>query len=84
MDYAHRHNLVDPGQVARERPWGIRVTLPPSDPFNNLVGADWEKYHWYPTERERDEALEQMRTRHGYYRIGDEVSLIFEKVRKET
>jgi len=48
------------------------------------VGADWEKYHWYATERERDEALEHMRTRHGYYRIGDEVSLIFEKVGKDT
>lgn len=84
MDYAHRHNLVDPDRANEDRPWGIRVTLPPADPFNNLVGSDWEKHHWYPTERERDEALEGMRTRHGYYRIGDEVSLIFEKVRKET
>jgi len=83
MDYAHRHNLVDPERADQERPWGIRVTLPPSDPFNKLVDADWEKYHWYPTERDRDEALERMRTRHGYYRIGDEVSLIFEKVRKQ-
>jgi hypothetical protein len=84
MEYAHRHNLVDKDRAGQDRPWGIRVTLPPSDPFNNLVDAGWEKTHWYATERERDEALEHMRTRHGYYRIGDEVSLIFEKVGKQT
>jgi len=84
MEYAHRHNLVDKDRAGQDRPWGIRVTLPPSDPFNNLVDENWEQYHWYATQRERDEALERMRTRHGYYRIGDEVSLIFEKVGKQT
>ena len=82
MDFAHRHNLVDPSRADQERRWGIRVTLPPTDPFASLVGADWEKTHWYPTERERDEALQRMRTRHGYYRIGDEVSLVFDKVER--
>ena len=82
MDYSHRHNLVEPSRAGRERNWGIRVTLPPSDPFNNIVGPGWEKFHWYATESERDRALEKMRTRHGYYRIGDEPSLVFETVRR--
>ena len=82
MDYYHSHNLVDPSEAGRERRWGIRVSLPPADPFGSLVGADWQQSHWYPTERERDQALVKMRTRHGYYRIGDEVSLVFEKIER--
>ncbi len=80
MEYCHQHNLVDPGTAGAERRYGIRVTLPPSDTLRNLVGDDWERLHWYPTERERDEAYDKMAARHGYYRTTDTPTQILEKV----
>ncbi|MEL6301991.1 MAG: hypothetical protein AAFU66_11180 [Pseudomonadota bacterium] len=82
--YCHEHNLVDSSNINDERPWGIRVTAPPSDPFNKLVGADWEKFHWFQTRDERDQKLEQMRRRHGFYRIGDDPSIVLESVDRNT
>ncbi|MEO0998036.1 MAG: hypothetical protein AAFX58_11005 [Pseudomonadota bacterium] len=79
-NFYHEHNLVDPRVADASRPFGIRVSLPGTDPFTRLVGTDWTKEHWYRSEAERDEAFENMRNRHGYYRIGDDVSLIFEKI----
>ena len=74
--YCHSHNLVDSSAASAERPWGIRVSAPASDPFNKLVGGDWERLHWFPTRAERDAAFDNMRTRHGYYRIGDDPSIV--------
>ena len=51
-----------------------------SDPFTRLVGADWQKLHWFATERERDDALADMAARHAYSRRGDEPAVIYEKV----
>lgn len=62
------------------RPFGIRVRLPPGDPFAKLLGADWQKTHWFFTAGERDRALEDMSRRHEYSRIGDRPALVFEKV----
>lgn len=83
-NFCHAHNLVDPSRADADRPWGIRVRVPATDPFNKLVGADWEKFHWYRSERERDTALERMRRKHGYYRIGDNPSQIVDKVQRDT
>jgi hypothetical protein len=64
------------------RPYGIRVRLRPGDPFAKLLGADWQKTHWYFTAAERDRALGDMSRKHEYSRIGDQPALVFEKVEK--
>ena len=80
MTLCHPHNLRRP--LPASKPFGIRVSLPPGDPFAQLVGADWEKTHWFATERERDEALEEMSRRYPFFRIGDEPALVFERIGK--
>jgi hypothetical protein len=78
MAISNAHNLNAPVPVAT--PFGIRARLRARDPFTRLVGADWEKTHWFATERERDAALADMAARHVYSRRGDEPSVIYEKV----
>lgn len=80
MDYCHQHNLVDPSTAGRERSFGIRVTLPANDTLRNVLGDNWERSHWYPTEAERDAAFEQMAKRHGYYRDTDSPTQVLEKI----
>jgi hypothetical protein len=75
------HNLRAP-PLEKLRPFGVRVSLPPGDPFRKLLGPEWHKLHWYPTPQERDAALAEMSRRHEYSRGGDRPSLIFEKVEK--
>ncbi len=82
MDFCHQHNLVDPDTAGRERRFGIRVTLPENDTLRNLLGDDWERLHWYPTEAERDRAFEKMAIRHGYYRSTDSPTQVLEKLDK--
>ena len=82
MDFCHQHNLVDPSLAGQERPFGIRVTLPPGDTLRKVLGDDWEKLHWYATEAERDDAYEQMAVRHGYYRKTDTPTQILEKIKR--
>ena len=81
MSIANQHNL-HPGPAELVRPFGIRVKLRGNDPFQLLVGGDWQKLHWYPSARERDAALLEMSRRHEYSRIGDEPALRFEKIEK--
>jgi hypothetical protein len=64
------------------RPYGIRVCLKAGDPFSKLLGADWQRTHWFFTAAERDRALEDMARKHEYSRIGDAPALVFEKVEK--
>jgi hypothetical protein len=64
------------------RPYGVRVRLRAGDPFAKLLGADWQKTHWFFTAAERDRALEEMARRHEYSRVGDQPALVFEKVEK--
>ena len=80
MDFCHQHNLVDPEIAGRERRFGIRVTLPASDTLRSVVGDDWERFHWYATEAERDAAFESMAIRHGYYRTTDSPTQVLEKI----
>ena len=80
MDYCHRHNLVEPDKAGAERRYGIRVTLPEGDTFGRLLGEDWERVHWFPTEAERDTAFDDMATRHGYYRTTDTPTQVLEKI----
>ena len=80
MSYCHRHNLVDPGNAEADRRFGIRVTLPASDTFRTVIGDDWERFHWYATESERDAAYQSMARRHGYYRKTDSPAQVLEKV----
>ena len=82
MNYCHRHNLVDPESADAERPFGIRVTLPPNDTLRNIVGNDWERLHWYADEDERDRAFEAMAARHGYYRNSDTPTQVLEKIQR--
>ena len=80
MDYCHQHNLVDPATAGADRRFGIRVTLPPNDTIRKILGNDWEKLHWYPSEAERDQAFEKMAARHGYYRDTDSPSQVLKKL----
>ena len=79
MGIANPQNLVRSVPVL-PRPYGIRVSLRPGDPFAKLLGSDWQKTHWYFTAAERDQKLEEMARKHEYSRIGDQPALIFEKV----
>jgi len=75
------HNLrAAPVEVPR--PFGVRVSLPPGDPFRKLLGDHWHTIHWYPSPEERDAALVEMSRRHEYSRPGDRPSLLFEKVER--
>ncbi|MGI9308704.1 MAG: hypothetical protein ACR2P6_05550 [Gammaproteobacteria bacterium] len=57
--------------------YGIRVSLPPDDPFADLVGTDWQKEHWFDTAAKRDAALQEMSKEHLYSRDGDKPALVF-------
>ncbi len=80
MEFCHQHNLVRPDTAGAERPFGIKVSLPPGDTFERLLGRDWERLHWYATEAERDLAFQQMASRHGYYRSTDTATQVLEKL----
>ncbi len=79
MGIANAQNLVRSVPVL-PRPYGVRVSLKPGDPFAKLLGSDWQKTHWYFTAAERDLKLEEMARKHEYSRIGDQPALVFEKV----
>ncbi|MDH3976968.1 MAG: hypothetical protein OEU86_00515 [Gammaproteobacteria bacterium] len=71
------HNLVAETQSAEKR-YGIRASIPASDPFSRLVDEKWEMLHWFAEKAERDEALEDMRRRHEFSRMGDAPTVIYE------
>lgn len=80
MNYCHQHNLVEPESASTERRFGVRVSLPKGDSMSKVLGHDWERLHWYPSETERDVAFANMATRHGYYRNSDNPTQVLEKV----
>ena len=82
MSISNEHNLNAPPPSTK--PFGIRVRLRARDPFTRLVGADWQKLHWFASERERDAALADMAARHPYSRRGDEPSVIYERVSEDA
>jgi hypothetical protein len=73
------HNLRRP-VTQGPKPYGVRVSLRPGDPFRKIMGADWHRSHWYATATERDAALAEMSRKHEYSRIGDKPALLFEKI----
>jgi hypothetical protein len=78
MAICHEHNLRAPPPAAR--PFGIRVTFDPRDPFTRLVDAGWRREYWFATAQERDDALADMAGRHVYSRTGDEPAVRYEKI----
>ena len=79
MGIANPHNFAGPPAI-EPRPYGLRVSLRPLDPFAKLCGADWQRTHWYRTAAERDAALAEMSRKHEYSRPGDRPALVFTKV----
>ena len=72
--FCHPHNVVDASRIDAERPWGIRVTAPSTDPFNKLVGGDWSREHWFIDAASRDAASGS--TAHLEIRIGSSVVML--------
>jgi hypothetical protein len=73
------HNLRRPLSQG-PKPYGVRISLPAGDPFRKLMGAEWQRVHWFATVAERDAALTDMSRKHEYSRAGDKPALVFEKV----
>ncbi len=82
MAISNPHNLARPRSDGSGR-YGIRMTLPAADPLNNLLDANWETYHWFATEEERDLVLKDKAGKHIYSRVGDLPSLVYEKVTRD-
>jgi hypothetical protein len=78
MNIVHAHNLNQPLDVPT--PYGIRVSLRPTDTFARLLGTSWQRHHWYATRGERDRALADMAREHLYSREGDRPTVVFEPV----
>ena len=78
MDICHAHNLNESLDVPK--PYGIRVSLPPTDTFARLLGSGWQEHHWYRTREERDRALADMASEHLYSRQGDRPTVRFEPI----
>ncbi|MDH3316549.1 MAG: hypothetical protein OER43_12400 [Gammaproteobacteria bacterium] len=68
--------------MADTKQYGIRVTMPPTDPMRapHLLGEDWEALRWFDSEEERDAVFEDMNRRVEYYRDGDNPSRILAKI----
>ena len=81
MAISQPQNLRAP-PVERLRPYGIRISLPPGDPFRKLLGPEWQRLHWYPSPQERDAAMAGMSRRHEYSRSEDKPALVFQKIEK--
>jgi hypothetical protein len=79
MGISQPQNLNEPA-IERQRPYGIRVSLPRGDPFRKLLGPEWHRNHWYASPDERDAALAEMSRRHQYSRAGDRPALVFDKI----
>ena len=79
MGYSNAHNLIEP-PVTLPRPYGVRVSLRANDPFTRLLGADWQRIHWFHTAAERDAAIVEMSRKHEYSRPGDRPALVYTKV----
>jgi len=79
MELCHAHNLSRRPTTAK--PYGIRVSLLGNDSFARLLGSDWQTYHWFETEQQRNRALKDMASEHLYSRRGDKPTLRFERVK---
>jgi hypothetical protein len=77
---SHNHSMN--ASDTKEAPFGIRVSLPPGDPFTHLLDDGWQKTHWYQTPMTRDLALHEMCREHEYSRSGDKPTLVFEPIER--
>ena len=73
------HNLRRP-LTHGPKPYGIRVSLRPGDPFRKIMGAEWHRSHWFASAAERDAALVDMSRKHEYSRTGDRPALLYDKI----
>lgn len=53
MELSNRHNLRSAPPESDELRFGIRVTMPASDPLRSILGSDWHKEHWFSTRAAR-------------------------------
>jgi len=79
MGYSNVHNMLAP-PMTLPRPYGVRVSLRADDPFTRLLGADWQRVHWFHSAAERDAAMLEMSRKHEYSRPGDRPALNYTKV----
>ena len=79
MGISNAHNLTADSRQT-PKPFGVRVSLRPDDPFRKLLGADWSRTHWFASAVERDAALQDIGRKHEYSRPGDRPALELEKV----
>ncbi|MFZ9904273.1 MAG: hypothetical protein ACO329_03420 [Steroidobacteraceae bacterium] len=79
MNICQSHNLRS-APVSQNKPFGLRVSLKPGDPFAKLLGADWSRTHWYSSAAERDAAMLEMSRKHEYSRPGDFPAHVYERV----
>lgn len=75
----HAHNLIE-GTRTGAGQYGIRITLAPCDPLNDIIGADWSSCRWYTTAQQRDEAMRELTAEPPYARIGDRPSIRCEPI----
>lgn len=80
MDLCHAHNLNR--DLTAPKRFGIRVSLRADDSFARLIGAEWERTHWFETETERDRALADMANEHLYSRAGDRPTLRYDAIER--
>ncbi|MBM37718.1 MAG: hypothetical protein CMO97_01480 [Woeseia sp.] len=79
MNYSN-DNQTKNSLSSNKKKFGIRVTLPAADTLRDIIGDNWEKFHWYETEAERDFAYDKMSEHHGYYRDTDAPTQVLEKI----
>jgi len=65
-----------------EKPYGIKVTLPSEDTMamEHLLGANWSRFRWFESATLRDRIYLQMQKQPDNYRIGDNVTVVLEKI----
>ena len=81
MGISQPQNLRSP-PIEKLRPYGIRVSLPPGDPFRKLLGPEWQRQRLGCSPAERDTPLADKSRRHEYRRAGDKPALVFQKIEK--
>ncbi|MFZ1626154.1 MAG: hypothetical protein WAU48_15405 [Gammaproteobacteria bacterium] len=82
MDISNQHNLLVPLLPESAMKFGVRVGLPAADPLSDVLGADWQREHWFATAAARDAALREMARRHPFSRIGDTPSIRLEAIQR--
>ena len=82
MDICHSHNLNKSLDVPK--PYGIRVSIRPTDTFARLLGPAGSRTTGTRRREERDRALADMAGEHLYSRRGDKPTLVFEAVEQHS